>query len=127
MLILTISPVWAKRLHSESEYQAHWCNKHKGTMEYRLKDGARVDCLTAKYAVEFDFANKWHECIGQAIYYGRMTGKKPMCGLIVEDKKKDKVYINRLNETIYEAKRKGKIIKKTIIKPDDIIIKNKGD
>lgn len=44
-------------------------------MEYRLSDNTRVDCMTDTLAVEFDFANKWAECIGQALYYGKQTKK----------------------------------------------------
>lgn len=44
-------------------------------MEYRLSDNTRVDCMTDTLAVEFDLANKWAECIGQALYYGKQTKK----------------------------------------------------
>ena len=59
---------------------------------------ARVDCLTDKYAVEFDFANKWAESIGQALHYLRMTGKKAKVVLILEDPKKEMVYYHRVKE-----------------------------
>ena len=64
--------------HNEESYQQAWCSTHNGIMEYENSDFTRVDCLTKKHAVEFDFANKWHESIGQALHYGLMTGKKPM-------------------------------------------------
>lgn len=54
----------AQHLYTEKQYQAHWCKAHKGKLEARLDDGTRVDCLTPTLAVEFDFAPKWHECIG---------------------------------------------------------------
>lgn len=58
------------------------------TAEHVLPDGARVDIVTATYAIEVDFAKKWAECIGQALFYAHMTGKKPVCLLLVgvEDK-----------------------------------------
>ena len=37
------------------------------------------------YAVEFDFAEKWAEAVGQALYYALKTGKKPAVVLIMED------------------------------------------
>ena len=40
-------------------------------------------------AVEFDFANKWAECIGQALYYGQKTNRTPACVLIIENPTKD--------------------------------------
>lgn len=55
---------YAVHQHSESSYQHAWCSAHKGIEEYENKDKTRVDCLTNYNAVEFDFANKWHEAIG---------------------------------------------------------------
>lgn len=70
--------------HPEKYYQNQWCNKVGGSQEYRLEDGTRVDCLTETHAVEFDFAKKWAEGIGQALYYAEMTGKRPGVVLIME-------------------------------------------
>ena len=49
----------------EADYQKEWCQHRGGLVEYRLKDKTRVDCLTLTHAIEFDFANKWAESIGQ--------------------------------------------------------------
>lgn len=84
--------VEAKNLHPEKYYQEKYCS---GVMEYKLDDGTRVDCLTDEYAMEFDFANKWAEAIGQALYYAKKTGKKPAVFLIVENKNQWK-YIERV-------------------------------
>lgn len=86
---------YAKRFHLEAYYQTKWCNENKGQTEFELKDLTRVDCLTDTEAVEFDFANKWAECIGQSLYYGISTNKTPACALIIEQEK-DKRYIERL-------------------------------
>lgn len=61
-------------------------------------DYTRVDCLTDVHAVEFDFANKWAESVGQALHYQLMTGKKAMVVLILEDSKKEMVYYNRVKK-----------------------------
>ena len=71
---------YVKHEHSESSYQHAWCSAHNGIEEFENKDFTRVDCLTDKYAVEFDFANKWAESIGQALHYQLMTGKKAKVG-----------------------------------------------
>lgn len=57
-----------------------------------------MDCLTDTYAIEFDFANKWAESIGQAIHYGLMSGKKPKIVLILDSKYKQRqlVYYKRI-------------------------------
>lgn len=65
-------------------------------MEYILDDRTRVDCLTRNYAIEFDFARKWVEAIGQALYYGLKTGRRPGVVLIMEDPIKEGRYLDRL-------------------------------
>lgn len=94
MVFLTIAS--GKHLHKESYYQNKWCKAQGGKMEYRLEDRTRVDCLTDEYAVEFDFASKWAEAIGQSLYYGIMTDRKPAVALIMENPKRDKKYFDRL-------------------------------
>lgn len=117
LLILCLNilqPVYAKHLHTEREYQELWCAKHKGVTEYRLSDKTRVDCLTDSLAVEVDFAPKWHECIGQALYYGRMTKRQPACVLIMENPEKDLKHLRRLR---YAAYKKGVNIRTFTITP----------
>lgn len=82
--------------HDEKYYQTKMCEQLGGDMEYVLFDKARVDCLTSEYAIEVDFAKKWAEGIGQALYYAEVTGKKPAVALIVEEDE-DKKYIDRLD------------------------------
>ena len=94
-LLIFSLPVQAKRMYNETYYQELWCSEQKGQMEYVLPDFTRVDCLTEDHAIEFDFANKWAESIGQALHYGMMTGKKPGIVLIIE-KPKHFVYYNRI-------------------------------
>lgn len=97
---------WTKENRvKEKEYVNAYCN---GQIEYRLPDKTRVDCLTDKYAIEFDFGNKWAESVGQSLYYAKKTGKKPAVALILK-KEKDKKYINRIKTanseiTVFEIK-----------------------
>ena len=67
----------------ESYYVNQWCTSDFGRKEAILWDMTRVDCLTKDYAIEFDFAKKWAESIGQALYYSKMTGKAPAVVLIL--------------------------------------------
>lgn len=84
--------------HNESSYQHAYCAKHKGIEEFILPDKTRVDCLTDKHAIEFDFSNKWAEAIGQALHYGLMTGKTPKVIQILDEKHKQRqrVYFERI-------------------------------
>lgn len=84
LLLLLSLPACAQHFHKEHYYQAQWCNAQHGIMEFELKGGTRVDCETPLYSVEFDFAKKWAESIGQSLYYGSTTGKTPAIGLILE-------------------------------------------
>ena len=102
ILLMSVSPAGAKHIYKEAVYQKAWCDKRSGVMEYKLNDKTRVDCLTEKYAVEVDFAPKWAECIGQALYYGKMTGKQPACVLIIERGDKDLKYLKRLRRAVYQ-------------------------
>lgn len=79
----------------EKDYLQFWCDKYRGEREHRLDDGTRVDCLTDVYAVEVEFAPKWAEAIGQALYYGRMSGRKPGVVLIVRERG-DERFVRRL-------------------------------
>jgi hypothetical protein len=49
--------------------------------------------------VEVDFASKFYEAIGQALYYSLQTGKKGGIVLILEDKSDYKYWL-RLNSVI---------------------------
>ena len=93
--ILLYSTAFASHLYSEKKYQNAWSNKAGGVTEVVLDDQARVDCLTTEYAIEFDFASKWAEAVGQSLYYAEMTHRRPGVVLIME-KKGDERYLKRL-------------------------------
>jgi hypothetical protein len=78
----------------EKDYQRPWRIAQGGTLEYRLDDQTRVDCLLPEYAVEVEFAHKWAESIGQSLFYAMKTDRKPGILLIVGEK--DQRFIDRL-------------------------------
>ena len=96
--------------YHERHYQELLCNKLDGKMEYVLKDRTRVDCLTDEYAIEVDFAKKWAQSIGQSLFYGYMTGKKPAIAIIMDNK--DKRYFKRVNLVAKKQKIKIFILEK---------------
>lgn len=85
-------PCLARHKMTECDYQQTYCT---GISEYVLPDKTRVDCLTDKYAIEFDFAHKWAEAIGQSLHYARMTGRAPAIYIITESES-DYKYLSRL-------------------------------
>lgn len=64
-------------------------------VEVRLWDRSRVDFMTDDYAFEVDWSKKWAEGVGQALFYGRMTGKKPGLFLLVKDIDDERHFIYR--------------------------------
>lgn len=84
-----------KSKYKEADYVKAYCN---GQIEYVLSDKTRIDCLTDEYAIEFDWAKKWAEGVGQSLYYAKMTGKKPAVAIIIKSPK-DKRYIERIKKT----------------------------
>ena len=107
--------VKASRVKHERYYQERHCKSVNGEVEYSIPKQRRVDCLTEKYAIEYDFAGKIYECLSQAKYYGEITGKIPVCALIMEDKKKDQRFLdiarNWNNVQIICIGKRGKEIK----------------
>ena len=97
LLIAAIMAAFAKHLHKERMYQEIFCSKVYGQLEYRLPDRTRVDCLTNTYAFEVDFGRKAFEAIGQALYYSKMTGKKPGI-VLIQETKRDNMYIGRIKK-----------------------------
>ena len=69
--------------------------KYKAVTEYRLPDAARVDLLTDTEAIEVDYAKKWAEAVGQSLYYGLATGKKPAIILLTRDTPRDRMAVFR--------------------------------
>lgn len=116
LFVALYGTAYAAHDHKEKEYQNAWCAKESGVTEYVLDDLARVDCLTDEYAIEFDFAPKWAEAIGQALYYSIKTGKKP--GVVLIKKTEEPKNEQRLKTV---ADRYG--IKVWIMLPGDITSK----
>jgi len=85
--------------HLEKYYQGIWCTEAGGELETRPRDGLRVDCETASHAVEFDFASKWAEAVGQSLAYAGATGKRAGIVLILE-RSADLRYLDKLRFTI---------------------------
>ena len=79
---------------SEKDYVNLTC---EGKIEYVLEDSTRIDCLTDEYAIEYDWAKKWAESVGQSLYYSKMTNKKPAVAIILNSDNDEK-YIKRIEK-----------------------------
>jgi len=103
MLMMVGVLLCASTAHAQSEryYQDKWCAEHGGQVEFVLPDRTRVDCLTETHAIEFDFARKWAESIGQSLYYATRTGKDAGIVLILR-LEGDLRHLDRLTATIID-------------------------
>lgn len=79
-----------------------------GEREHSVESG-RIDLLTDEYAFEIEWANKWKDAIGQAIWYGLQTNKKPGIILLLKSKENYKYYI-QLNSALTYANLNDRIV-----------------
>ena len=120
LCIFSANSCFCAHCYLEKEYQNKWCKANHGTAEYILNDKTRIDCLTKDYAIEFDFASKWAESIGQSLYYALSTNKNAGVVLIMENPQKDMKYLIRLKEVAQKYN-----IKVWTMTPEDMLpVKN---
>lgn len=93
-LLLILATATLAQADERSEC-ARLAPKYSAEVEAVMPDGSRCDLLTAEYAIEVDFAQKWKESIGQAALYAIWTGRKPAVLLLVKDATRDKVDLLR--------------------------------
>lgn len=80
------SPRKAPPVKGELEYCREIAAEMTGaTLEYHTPDGSRVDILTAEVAFEVDYAPKYAEGIGQSLFYGLATNRRPGLILLIKD------------------------------------------
>lgn len=110
-------PALDKTKFHESDYRDFICTKLGGKTEHVLDDGSRVDCLTEANAIEVDWAKKWSEAIGQALYYSSKTGKQAGIVLIISDPG-ERRHLEKIKQV---ALSKNLDIKLWTIQPDALI------
>ena len=90
-----------------TEYEPAWSKylawKWGGESEYRTVDGSRVDVLTDDMAWEVEWCKKWKESVGQALFYGVVTGRKPGVVLLLRRKPGEALYFLRATIACREA------------------------
>jgi hypothetical protein len=98
--------------YPERFYQNAYCITQNGRTEVVLPNRNRIDCLTASHALEFDFAKKWAEAIGQSLNYAMYTHKKAGIVLIIrKGNKTDMRNYRKLVRTIKYYKLPIEVIK----------------
>lgn len=88
------------RDNPEAFYTRLFASRLQGAqIEATAPDKTRCDILTAAYALEVDFANKWAEAVGQSLHYSLQFNRKAGIVLIVE-RPADYKYLRRLKSVI---------------------------
>jgi len=85
----------------ESDYQKLIHQALGGKREVAVESGY-VDILTETHAIEVEFANKWKQAIGQALWYGLQTEHKPGI-VLVKEYASDQKYVIQLGAALEYA------------------------
>ncbi len=83
----------------ERWYAEQAAERYNGAPEVRMPDGTRCDVVTARHAIEVEFAGKWKEAIGQSLHYSLQSQRIAGILLILTDPK-DEHYLSSLHEVI---------------------------
>ena len=117
-LLLTLNAVAFGESKPESFYRDLFAKESGGKTEVTLPDKTRCDVVTATHAVEVEFAAKWCEGLGQALWYGFQLDKQSGIVLILR-KPEDQRFVIRLKSLLEH--RKLTDVKLWIIKESNII------
>jgi hypothetical protein len=102
MLIVCSLPSQAEE-RREAWYITEIAKQLNGQREVTVPRG-RVDVVTATHAIEVEFAAKWKNAIGQALWYAHQTNKKAGIVLVMRDELKDAPYAIALGSLIEDQK-----------------------
>ena len=100
---------------NENQYADYIQTLMGGEREVSVQSG-RVDLLTPVVAYEIEWANKWKDAVGQAIWYSLQTERQPGIILILR-KPKDYKYFIQLNSALVHANLHRKI--QVLLFPND--------
>ena len=98
LLLLFFLPTILFAQHSEADHIQLLQQHFGGQREVAVTSG-RVDILTDTFALEVEFANKWKQAIGQALWYAQQTNRQPGIVLLLR-KKTDYKYSIQLQSTL---------------------------
>lgn len=87
---------------NEAYYIAQLADELGGDVEVRVT-GGRADIVTDVHAIEVEWASKWKNAIGQALWYGLETDRVPRIILLMKNKKKEYKYFLMLNSALQRA------------------------
>jgi len=117
LLIFLVPKIDAQaRIHYEKEYAKSIQGELGGALEVRLPDGSRADLITDYVAYEIDFASKWKESIGQALWYAMQSNKRAGV-ILIRETKSDFKYVQQLFSALEYTQLSSKLT--VLVYPDD--------
>jgi len=107
---------------SEADWTAQWCGERNMVYDdprevgippdlvLRTPSGrsVRADCIDRDFVVEVDFAHKFNEGIGQALFYRQLSGREALLLLIVT-RAKDCEYVLDASWAVWENNQRVKV------------------
>ena len=115
LFLLTFWVLGVQAQQTESDYVRLIQGELGGEREVAVTSGF-VDLLTDKLAIEVDFASKWKEAVGQSLWYGLQTNRKPAI-VLIKRKKTDQKYVIQLGSALSYAGLSDRI--EVLVWPDD--------
>lgn len=102
LLLLIGTAAWTQDSPLYEKDYVHYIQSLIGGETEVAVDGGRIDLLTDEYAFEIEWASNWKEAIGQSLWYGLNTNRKPAIILILKDDSQYK-YLIQLNTALAYA------------------------
>jgi len=102
--VLIFVGMWGNKGYAqrhEDDYQDMINAELGGEMEVAVPSGY-VDILTERYAIEVEFASKWKQAIGQALWYGMQTNHTPGI-VLIKQARSDHKYVIQLGSALRYA------------------------
>jgi hypothetical protein len=75
---------WTSLFSQTDAYYVNLIAQNLGGKTEVFLDGGRADVVTETYAIEVEFAKKWKESVGQALFYAQRTNKKAGIVLVMQ-------------------------------------------
>ena len=99
LMIFSANRACAAHVKTEPGYAKEWCQQHQGKAGIRTPSGARIDCQTDEFVIDFAYAENWDKAIGQALSLAMEQKRQAGIALIIENPQ-DQPFWLIMNRTI---------------------------
>ena len=99
LAILFALPSQTEAIHPERWYAERAAEEYGGSLDVPMPDGTLCDIITARHAIEVEFARNWREALGQSLNCAFQSGRIAGILLIVVEPKEER-YVEGLRTVI---------------------------